>query len=636
MNTLLGAIYLNFERSIGMNLVRQLFVWLDWIAFTVFEWVIQAVFDIASIPIVDNSVYEDFRIKIYVLLGIFMLFKITMTMLNYLVNPDAMADKEKGMGKLLTRTILVIIMLIGFPVIFNLMSEVQEPLMKALPRIILSTDMSTDSAATEMESVGKTISWQVYGIAFDIDTFQNQTGENTIGSVVEHINDPGSNRSEYAYGYMPFIGFAIALVMAFILIGFAIDVAIRAFKLVILQLIAPIPIISYIDPKSSKDGAFASWVKMLTSTWLDLFIKIGILYFVLYMIDLVILSNGFSLGGLPAPRSIVVTIFVIIGLLFFAKQAPKFITDALGIKQKEGNGLFGGLAKVAAAGAIGLGAIGSGIAARKASFMADEANGNKHGFFNRAKNVGAGLFGGVAGAVTGAGAALSAKDHAGKAAFDAMNKRNAQMLAMGAAGSTFGGRAASSLQSFLTGQNAADIGKKKIEDLEDFNKSLDNIGNRVKSEMVKSDKTSGEFIKNSGMMFNYKEFMAAKNAAASTGATSFNVRNRRTGNYEQVSMEAAEMYGGYLLKNNEDDYIKQTVSDADFDQTLHAQIADAESKAVRVSDTNITDAYYPGGTFTISGRDSVKKTQDAITRDVISEKRANAKAEADARFSHKK
>lgn len=548
MNTLLGAIYLNFERSIGMNLVRQLFVWLDWIAFTVFEWVIQAVFDIASIPIVDNSVYEDFRMKIYVLLGIFMLFKITMTMLNYLVNPDAMADKEKGMGKLLTRTILVIIMLIGFPVIFNLMSEVQEPLMKALPRIILSTDMSTDSAATEMESVGKTISWQVYGIAFDIDTFQNQTGENTIGSVVEHINDPGSNRSEYAYGYMPFIGFAIALVMAFILIGFAIDVAIRAFKLVILQLIAPIPIISYIDPKSSKDGAFASWVKMLTSTWLDLFIKIGILYFVLYMIDLVILSNGFSLGGLPAPRSIVVTIFVIIGLLFFAKQAPKFITDALGIKQKEGNGLFGGLAKVAAAGAIGAGAIGSAIAGGTASFLSDSARGKKHHLLNVAKNVGAGLFGGIAGAATGASAALGAKDHAGKAAFDAMNKRNANRLALGAAGSTWLGRAAESASQTITGETMFDRQNRKLKDQEDFVKSAGAFQKDLKAEAIKGKYGIAAASYNGATVAgNSKSLRAQAQLALSQGKDSFEYVNA-AGNKFNVSTTDYEVLAGDLEK----------------------------------------------------------------------------------------
>ncbi len=538
------------ERSIGWNLVRQLFVWLDWVAFTIFEWVIQAVFDIASVPIVENSVYEDFRMKIYVLLGIFMLFKITITMLGYLVNPDAMSDKEKGMGKMVTRTVLVIIMLIGFPIVFNLMGRVQDELIKVLPRIILSTDMSPESAASQMESVGKTISWQVYGIVFDTATFSEQNGgENTIGAVVDHINDPGSDRSEYAYDYIPVVGFVIGLIMAVLMVGFAVDVAIRAFKLVILQFIAPIPIISYIDPKSSKDGAFASWVRMLTSTWLDLFIKLGILYFILYMIDLVILSNGFTFGGLTGARAIVVGVFIIIGLLFFAKQAPKFITDALGIKSKEGNGLFGGLAKVAAAGAIGLGAIGSGVAAYKASSLSDEANGKGHSFGNRIKNVGAGLFGGVTGAAAGAGAALGAKDHASRAAISAMNKRNANRLALGAAGSTWLGRAAESASQAVTGETMFDRQNRRLKSQEDFVKSASAFQNALKSEATKGKYGVAEASYNGQQVKgNSKSLRAQAQLALSQGKSSFMYTNA-DGNSFSVSTTDYEVLAGDLEKS---------------------------------------------------------------------------------------
>ena len=45
--------------------------------------------------------------------------------------------------------------------------------------------------------------------------------------------------------------------------GITIDVAKRVFKLIILEVVAPIPIMSLIDPKSSKDGAFSHWLKSL-------------------------------------------------------------------------------------------------------------------------------------------------------------------------------------------------------------------------------------------------------------------------------------------------------------------------------------------------------------------------------------
>lgn len=628
------------SRNLVSTWLLQFAATLDRICYSVFGWVLQVIFDIANSEIVSETVFESFEDRVYIILGIFMLFKVTVSLLGYLVNPDQLADKEKGMGKMVTRTIVVLIMLIGFPVAFRFLNDIQQPLLEALPRIIIGKKTDSEALGGQMTEVSEEISWQLFQISLREEdaNIMMGNGVNTVTDATQLVTEPDdSNKNVFKYFYIPFVGMVIAIISTVLLVGIAVDVAIRAFKLIILRMMAPIPIISYIDPKSSKDGAFASWVKSITSTWLDLFIKLGILYFVIYLLDYVIIQGNLRVvSNIGSFRNTMVIVFLIVGLLFFAKQAPKFITDALGIKSKEGGSLFGGLAKIAAAGVIGAGAIGSGLAAGKASYLADAANGKKHHVGNLIKNTAAGLFGGASGAATGAGAALSAKDHASRAAMDAMNKRNAQALAMGAAGSTFGGRTAASLQSLFTGQNAADIGKRKIENLEAFNKSLDNIGNRVKDEMVKSDKTSGEFIKNSGMMFNYKEFMAAKTAASSTGAASFQVMNRRTGNYETVSMQAAEMYGGYLQKTNEDDYIKQTISDADFDQTLSAQIADAKAKAVSVSDAAVTSSYYPGGTFTVSGRDSVKKTQDAITRDVISEKRANAKAEADAKFSHKK
>jgi len=139
--------------------------------------------------------------------------------------------------------------------------------------------------------------------------------------------------------------------MAFLMVGFCIDVAIRAFKLVILRMIAPIPVISYINPKSAKDGAFSAWSKALISTWIDLFTRLGILYFVLYMIDTIILKGNFELGDLGFFRNAVVIAFLIIGLLFFARQAPKFIMDILGIKGGKGLGIgLGGM--LAAGGAL--------------------------------------------------------------------------------------------------------------------------------------------------------------------------------------------------------------------------------------------------------------------------------------------
>lgn len=350
-----------WPRNLVTTWFLQFLSFLDRIAFSLFTWVLQAIFDIANSEIVRDGFFDSFRTRIYVLLGIFMLFKITISLLGYLVNPDSLADKEKGMGKMISRTIIVIIMLIGCPFAFNLLDGIQEPLLEALPRIVIGQNSSEETMANQMNGVADSVAWTVFQISLGENTpalmcpdaSNTTTCINTVEGATSVITDPADgNKSEFKYYYIPVIGFVIAIIMTVLLVGIAIDVAIRVFKLVILQLIAPIPIISYIDPKSAKDGAFSSWVKLTISTWVDLFLKLGILYFVLFLIDELIIQKQLVLASnLPFIRRTVVIIFLIIGLLFFARQAPKFVSKALGIK--DGGGMGVGLGGVlAGAGAL--------------------------------------------------------------------------------------------------------------------------------------------------------------------------------------------------------------------------------------------------------------------------------------------
>ena len=62
------------------------------------------------------------------------------------------------------------------------------------------------------------------------------------------------------FNYTPIISSICAGIVAWIIL-LCIDVSVRVVKLGFLQLIAPIPIISYIDPQSSKDGMFKNGQK---------------------------------------------------------------------------------------------------------------------------------------------------------------------------------------------------------------------------------------------------------------------------------------------------------------------------------------------------------------------------------------
>ncbi len=511
-----NLIFIMAERGLIWNTIRSIFSWLDSVAYTFFSWIMQLIFDIASVSNDSalNGFYDNIYARIYAILAIFMLFKITLSMLNYLINPDAIADKERGIGKMGMRVVVSLVMLIAFPYAFQFLSRVQPHILEALPRIILGSNVydassNTYDVDTDMADYGRMISFQTYNGVF----FNDNCGDpdapscfaygDTVSDANEHINDPlPGDDNIYKYNYYPLVGFVTAVVMSLILLRYCVDIAIRVFKLIILQLIAPIPIISYIDPKSSKDGAFANWIKMVVKVWIDLFIKLGVIYFVILVIKELIASGVISnltaslFGNNGNIRGGLVLVALIIGLLFFAKDAPKFIASALGIKM-EGNGsLFGGLGKIMAAGSLAAGTIGAGIAAGKSSFMSDEVNGKNHNVGRVLKNVGAGLFGATTGFGASASAALNAKDHNAKAVRDTFSKRNETALARGVSGSTALGRTLSTTRGLFTGQTPADRMRIRSKELGDAFNSLKDYKTAVESRFDGNDDYDYSFSAN--------------------------------------------------------------------------------------------------------------------------------------------
>ena len=66
----------------------------------------------------DNNLIFKFASRIYVFLGVIMLFQIAFAILQYMVNPDAFSDKGKGFGKLVTNCLVSLVLVVTVPFIF--------------------------------------------------------------------------------------------------------------------------------------------------------------------------------------------------------------------------------------------------------------------------------------------------------------------------------------------------------------------------------------------------------------------------------------------------------------------------------------------------------------------------------------
>lgn len=374
---------MNNKQGLINDAIRTVFGAIDWILFSFLDWMYRVFFDISTVEFLTGETIRNFFSRIQLILGVFMVFKISISVLQAIVDPDKITDKSNGFSAYIKRIIICLVMLTlliprNIPnakneyqvqinnngLLFGTLYSLQGRILRnnTLGKLVLgkSTGNVTlsegsdknknygNEQAKSMKEMGRDFTVTILkgfiqpsnkcsnfddvdaGKAYNSDTV-DQTA-----LLMENIN--GECKSHYyAYMYYPIIGGVVAAVFAVILIGFSIDIAVRALKLAVLRLLAPIPIISYLDPNQEKKGAFANWVKILTATYLDLFIRLAIIYFVIFLIN-DIRDNGVILGtDNDTFMNVIVFIVICLGLFFFAKQAPKFIKDVLGVQNSMSN-----------------------------------------------------------------------------------------------------------------------------------------------------------------------------------------------------------------------------------------------------------------------------------------------------------
>lgn len=419
---------INSEPGILHDGLRSFCTIFDGVATTLLGGIYKVFFLVANATIISGDVIKVFYSRIQLILGILMIFKLAMSILNIIINPDVVKEQKNGPGKMVTRIVAALFMLtlvipINIPnatakslnayindhgILFGVLYKAQDSILSEniLAKLILGTSSNADADdmdVNNLSDIGNSMASTVLKVfvrinvnddtlpacdyASDDDPCSNTVcaaevneshyaEENVDPQVIlSHINDSCGRGSDekYAFEYTPIIGALVMLIMALIITGFTVDIAVRAIKLAVLRLVAPVPIISYINPPKQGGGAFDNWTKSLISTYVDLFVRLAIVYFGLFMIQ-IIMNGGLDIFGSNVQgftfTSGVAFIFIILGILVFMRQAPQFIKDILGIKGKPmGNvglssmmagtaSLLGG-AGLAGAGAAAMGTFGA-------------------------------------------------------------------------------------------------------------------------------------------------------------------------------------------------------------------------------------------------------------------------------------
>lgn len=198
------------------------------------------------------------------------------------------------------------------------------------------------------------------------------------------INGSDEKQEVYVYNYMLIVTGIVGIGMTLVILSFAIDIAVRMFELIALEILSPLFIATFVEPKSAQSGPFKNWLTAVGQSYVTLYIRLAILALMVLLVSIINQSKIFqSMGDVAGPAKI----FMIIGLLIFAKKSPKWISDMIGIK---GNGMglwtpkklrenmaFGNTISngARAAAGLGLGAAAGIHAVRKANRLNRAANG---------------------------------------------------------------------------------------------------------------------------------------------------------------------------------------------------------------------------------------------------------------------
>lgn len=393
-----------------MSIVYNVFLFLDGMIYGLIDSIFDVFNFLAKVNLFSNENYMKIVRNVYMILGLIMLFALSYSLLKAVINPDEFAKGEQSFPKMIKNVIISLAIIAVLPTVFNFAFNLQNTILNqnTIPRLILGeefdgnnnsspgrllsynmfsaflhvneeyctkdneneTVFDTSDAKTCAEDIKTNKSnakwykpWRLLNKSetfYDIDT-SIKDGE--IAMV--NYNNFGEAVAEGKLSYLMLISTICGLYILWVLTNFCFDMAVRVIKLVFFQIIAPIPVVCRVIPGGKLKDVFSTWTKKTIGTFVDVFIRVGILYLGIFIIQLVIENwPNLDVSKLSYTQGLIAKALVLMGTVIFIRQAPKLISDMfhldtgdmkLGLMDKLAAG--GGLMAAAATGGLGLGAI---------------------------------------------------------------------------------------------------------------------------------------------------------------------------------------------------------------------------------------------------------------------------------------
>lgn len=154
-------------------------------------------------------------------------------------------------------------------------------------------------------------------------------------------------RRMYSVAPYGFLGIIIAGFMAYFVLKACVDLGVRMFKLMLLQIAAPLPIVSILtDGFENENSRFRKYISAYFATYVEVFIRLFVMFvvsaFIINFLDII----GSFVPAVDNSTNEDITRLAIKGILcvsafFFLNYAPAFIDGALGTNMASSMGAIG-------------------------------------------------------------------------------------------------------------------------------------------------------------------------------------------------------------------------------------------------------------------------------------------------------
>ncbi|CCZ57139.1 unknown [Clostridium sp. CAG:762] len=399
-------------KSIGTfikDALRSVAAALDSLIYQVVSFLYKLFFFVSSTEIFQNDAVKNVSKNFQLLVAVVVMFSLSISLVNYIVNPDNMKSGKVPASKLVTKVITSLILLLTINIVFATAYRLQNAIIEN--NFVGKLILGDKAQSFDVESMGMSFSKSIlsafitdnpnksgsvpqYNIQDANDLFNNiLTKESQFHYLTDFINDK-DDQGEYVLNYNA-LSIPVGLFISYILLTYVVGVGVRTVQLFYLQIIAPVPILFYVLPNG--DDKLKKWTQQCITTYLDLFIRHLIIYLTIFLCSNLLSTDGtFIIPSGAEDYKNWIILALVIAIMLFAKKAPDLIKELFPATSKASGdfGLnLGKQFKGTAAGAV-LGAGVGGIAGAATGLLSGGGIGGMIG------GLGRGVLGGLSGKKT--------------------------------------------------------------------------------------------------------------------------------------------------------------------------------------------------------------------------------------------